>query len=169
MKKIIFGLLFIGLTIQSFAQVIVTLPEIEITATNYKYLSSAGFENASLPVETLERKVASFDLENADFYSDEYDTYEVSFYLPDGYILASYDKDGNILRTAERFKNVKLPRAVIESVAKTYPNWAFTEDVYKVSYYESGNTGNITKKYKITLENNDKKIKVKVDENGNFL
>lgn len=169
MKKIIFGLLFIGLTIQSFAQIIVTLPEIEITATNYKYLSKAGFENASLPVEMLERKVATFDLKNAEFYSDEYDTYEVSFYLPEGYVLASYDKDGNILRTAERFKNVKLPRAVIESVAKTYPDWVFTKDIYLVNYHERGTTGKITKKYKITLENNDQKIRVKVDENGNFL
>lgn len=169
MKKIIFGLLFIGLTIQSFAQIIVALPEIEITATNYKYLSKAGFENAALPVEVLERKVATFDLENADFYSDQYDTYEVTFYLPQGYILATYDKDGNVMRTAEKFENVKLPRAVIESVAKTYPNWAFTKDIYRVSYYERGNTGNITKKYKITLENNNQKIKVKVDEEGNFL
>ncbi len=169
MKKIIFGLLFIGLTIQSFAQIIVALPEIEITATNYKYLSKAGFENAALPVETLERKVAAFDLESADFYSDEYDTYEVSFYLPQGYILATYDKDGNVMRTAEKFEDIKLPRAVIESVAKTYPNWAFTKDLYKVSYYDRGDSSKITKKYKITLENNNQKIKVKVDEEGNFL
>ncbi len=169
MKKILFGLLFFGLTIQSYAQIIVALPEIEIISTNYKYLSKAGFDNADLAVEELQRKVATFDIENADFYRDQYDTYEVSFYLPDGYILASYDADGNVIRTAERYKDVKLPRKVLESIARTYPNWKFTKDIYLVNYHDTGNKAKINKEYKITLENMDKKIKVKVDEEGNFL
>ena len=168
MKKIIIGLLVFGFAFQSFAQIKTEkLSEVVISATNYKYLNKVGLTNASIPVELLESKVASFNVEDADYYSDEYDTYEVKFYIPDGYILASYDKDGTILRTAERFKNVTLPRTVIESVAKTYPNWSFAKDVYLVSYH--GAFGKITKKYKIVLKNGDKRIRVKVDADGNFL
>lgn len=170
MKKLIIGFLIFGFAIQSFAQIRTEkLSEIVISATNYKYLNKTGIENASIPVTLLEQKVAGFNVKDADFYTDEYDTYEVSFYIPDGYILASYDGDGNILRTAERFKDVALPRAVIESVAKQYPNWAFAKDVYLVSYHDTNNGGKITKKYKITLKNGDKRIRVKVDEDGNFL
>lgn len=168
MKKIIIGLLVFGFAFQSFAQIKTEkLSEVVISATNYKYLNKVGLTNAAIPVELLESKVATFNVKDADFYSDEYDTYEVSFYIPDGYILASYDKDGTILRTAERFKNVALPRTVIESVAKTYPNWSFAKDVYLVSYHDA--SGKITKKYKIVLKNGDKRIRVKVDEKGNFL
>tara|TARA_R110001583_G_scaffold82774_2_gene219321 strand:- start:1414 stop:1920 length:507 start_codon:yes stop_codon:yes gene_type:complete len=168
MKKIIIGLLVFGFAFQSFAQIKTEkLSEVVISATNYKYLNKVGLTNASIPVELLQSKVATFNVKDADFYSDEYGTYEVKFYIPEGYILASYDKDGTILRTAERYKNVALPRVVVESVAKTYPNWKFAKDVYLVSYYDA--TGDITKKYKIVLKNGDKRIRVKIDAEGNFL
>jgi hypothetical protein len=170
MKKIILGLIVFGLTIQTFGQVtkVEKLKEVVISATNYKYLNKVGLENASVPVALLENKVATFDLENAEFYRDEYDYYEVTFYIPEGNILAAYDRDGNILRTIERFKNIALPRSVRESVTKTYPNWLIVKDVYLVNYHD--NLGKITKKYKIKLEDpQGKRIKVKMDENGNFL
>ena len=167
MKKILMSILIFGLVFQTFAQVRTEkLSEVAIAATNYKYLNKVGLENASIPVALLEQKVASFDLKNADFYQDVYDYYEVTFYIPEGYILAAYDKNGEILRTAERFKDVALPREVITSVAKRFPNWVIKKDVYLVSYYESGN---ISKKYKITLENGEERMKIKTDEEGNFL
>ena len=167
MKKLIIGLLIFGFAFQSFAQIKTEkLSEVVISATNYKYLNKVGLTNASISVELLQSKVASFDLKDSEYYSDEYDLYEISFYIPDGHILAAYDKNGNIIRTIERFKDVTLPRVVIESVAKQYPNWTFAKDVYLVNYHKSGK---ITKKYKITLENGDKRIKIKVDEEGQFM
>ena len=169
MKKLIFGLIILGLTIQTYAQEIKTekLSEVVIAATNYKYLSKTGLENASVPVALLEQKVASYDIKSADFYNDEYDSYVVSFYIPEGKILAAYDKDGTILRTVERFKDVTLPKEVYTSIAKQYPNWRFEKDIYLVNYHDG--SGKITKKYKITLVNGKKRIKVKCDPEGNFL
>jgi hypothetical protein len=170
MKKLIFGLIILGLTIQTYGQIKTEeLSEVVISATNYKYLNKVGLENASIPVALLEQKVASFNVKDADFYTDEYDTYEVSFYIPDGYILASYDGQGNILRTAERFKDVALPRPVIESVARTYPGWTFAKDTYLVNYYDQDLAGKITKRYKIILKKDNERIRVKCDEEGNFL
>ena len=169
MKKLIFGLVILGLTIQTYGQEIKTeeLSEVVVTAANYKYLNKVGLENASIPVALLEQKVAIYDIKSADFYSDEHDSYVVSFYIPDGSILAAYDKDGTILRTVERFTDVTLPKEVYTSVAKQYPNWRFEKDLYMVNYYDK--TGKITKKYKITLVNGDKRIKVKCDDKGNIL
>ena len=45
-------------------------------------------------------------------------------------------------------------------------NWVIKKDVYLVSYYD---TGKISKKYKITLENGEKSMKIKTDAEGNFL
>ncbi|SNR72090.1 hypothetical protein SAMN06265371_1105 [Lutibacter agarilyticus] len=165
MRKLIIGLIIIGFAIQAQAQV-EELSEVVVSASNYKYLTKVGLENASVLVSELEEKVANFDLKSADFYSEDNDSYVVSFFIPQGKVLASYDSDGNIIRTVERFNNVKLPREVIESVAKQYPNWTFAKDTYLVNYYDFGK---ISKRYKITLENGDKRIKIKTDIEGNFI
>ena len=62
---------------------------------------------------------------------------EITFYIPEGFILAAYDKNGEIIRTAERFNDVALPKELIGSVAKRFPMWVIKKDVYLVSYFES--------------------------------
>ena len=169
MKKLILGLICIGLTSPALAQIIKTeeLSEVTVYATNYKYLNSlASEEPAGIPVQMLERKVAAFNLEDSEYYSDEYDYYQISFFIPEGKVLAAYDKDGKIIRTVERFKDVALPNTVKEAVLDRFPGWTVTEDVYVVRFHK--NKG-VTKTYKLRLENGDQKIKVKVDDNGNFL
>lgn len=165
MKKLFIGLIILGFAIQAQAQV-EELTEVVVSAKNYKYLTKVGLENASVPVSLLEEKVASFDLKSADFYNDEEEAYVVSFYIPQGKILALYDSEGEIVKTVERFNNVKMPKEVIETIAKRYPNWSFDKDSYLVNYYDSGK---ISKRYKVTLKNGKEKIRVKIDADGNFL
>ncbi|MCO5725157.1 nicotinate-nucleotide adenylyltransferase [Robiginitalea marina] len=169
MKNFILGLLILGLTSPIMAQVIKTeeLSEVVLYATNYKYLNSvASEEPAAIPVEMLERKVAAFNLEDSDYYQDDYDFYQIRFFIPDGKILAAYDKDGKILRTIEKFKNVKLPESVSNAVLDRFPGWTVSEDTYLVKYHQ---TKGVEKSYKLTLENGDKKIRIKLDDKGNFL
>ncbi|MDG1572032.1 nicotinate-nucleotide adenylyltransferase [Robiginitalea sp. M366] len=169
MKKLLLGLLCIGLTTPALAQIVKTekLSEVTVYATNYKYLSSvANEEPAAIPVKMLERKVAAFDLENSEFYEDDYNYYQIRFYIPEGSILAAYDKDGNIIRTIERFDNIALPNSVRLAVVDRFPGWEITKDVYRVNYHQ--NKGAV-KTYKLTLENGDKRLRVKIDDRGNFL
>ncbi len=164
MKKLILGLLVLGFTTQFYAQVI-ALPEIEVHAMNYKYLKNVDNSTAPVNVRMLEQKVANYDLKSSDFYEETFDLYTVSFYIPDGSIVAAYDSDGEILYTIEKFKNVKPPRAVINSVTKRFPGWGISKDVYKVSYRND----KALKTYKLILENGDKKMRIKTDENGKFI
>lgn len=169
MKRIVLGLFFIGLTTQAFAQIVKTeqLSEVTVYATNYKYLNSVKTgEVASLPVAMLERKVAAFNLKDSEYYQDDYDYYQINFYIPDGKILAAYDKDGKLLRTAERFKDVNLPMSVKEAVMERFPEWTITKDIYVVHYHD---TKGVTKRYKLKLENGDKTLRVKIDDTGKFL
>ncbi len=165
MKRLILTSLILGLTFQSFAQ-ITELPEVKLVAVNYKYLDAAGNEDASMPVKQLQRQVAEYDVRTADFYSDEYDFYSVSFFIPEGKILASYDKDGNLLRTAEKFKDVALPKAVRDAIVARFPNWNMTRDVYLVHYHDSGK---VKKQYKVLMENGNKRMRIKTDDKGNFI
>ena len=169
MKKLITTVLILGLLPALFSQDIRTeeLSEVVVYATNYKYLNSlASEEPAAIPVQMLQRKVAAFNLESSEYYQDEYDYYQISFFIPDGKILAAYDADGKIIRTIEKFENIKLPESVNQAVLDRFPGWVVSEDAYLVRYHE---TKGVSHTYKITLVNGDKTLKVKLDDKGNFL
>ena len=174
MKKIILSLFILGLTIQigfvnqSYSQTINDgmLPEIEVYFANYKYLNAVENAEMDYTVKLLERKVANFDITSLDLYQEEYEYYNVSFFIPNGQIVASYDKDGNLIETIEKFVNVDPPEGVIRSVEKRFPGWTIYKDVYKVRYHKDGRT---IQKFKLILENGQKHIRVKIDEKGNFI
>ena len=169
MKKLMIWLFVFGLTTQFYAQVVgdEQLPEIEVTAINYKYLNDVNADDAPAPVKLLELEAANFDPRGReDLYEDEFGFYKVSFYIPDGVIVAAYDDHGKIIKTIEKFKDVKPPRTVINSVAKKFPGWSISKDVYRVTYNRKSGTNKL---YKLKLENGDKSMRVKTDENGKFL
>ncbi len=165
MKKLVIGLFIFGLTTQVFSQVI-ELSEVNVSV-NYKYLDAIDLDQIPIPVKILTEKVLNFEANKDDLYDDEYDTYRVSFFIPDGKVVAAYDNTGKILRTIEKYKNIRLPQDVLQAIAERFPNWAVIEDVYEVNYHcDKG----ITKKhYKIKLENQDKIVTIKTDAKGNFI
>lgn len=142
------------------------LPEVTVVAKNYKYLRSTNNKDAAPPVKLLEHKAASFDVKSSEYYEDDNDMYYITFYLPEGYVLAVYDQEGKLLRTAEKFKNISLPSSVRDAVAKRFPNWAISKDIYIVKY---GEEAGAKMQYKLLLENGSKRMRVKTDENGEFL
>ena len=168
MKKLLLGLLALGLTTQFYAQVIEDgmLPEVEVRATNYKYLNAVDNSEAAVPVQLLEKKVAQFDIKSSEFYEDGSDFYRVYFYIPEGRIVAAYDRDGRILYTIERFENVALPNSVTDAIGEKFPGWKISKDVYRVSYTQKKGA---VRRYKVVLDNGVEKVRVKVDENGVFL
>ena len=168
MKKFIIGLFVLGLTGQAFAQItkVEQLSEVVVTAVNYKYLNAIDSKAAAIPVKMLERKVAAYNVQDSDFYQDDFGFYYVSFYIPEGKIVAAYNAKGEIIRTIERFEDIKLPAAVRSAVGERFPNWVIVNDVYRVTY---NHTKGADKSYKIKLKNGDKTMRVKIDAKGEFL
>lgn len=181
MKKLILGAFVIGFTSQSFAQ-ITELPEINIEPVNYKYLDKVEVtedlvevvaivgieaEETAQPVKLIQQERKIFNLKNSEYYEDDYENYFLSFYIPEGKILASYDKDGNFLRTVEKFKNTEIPSVVAQTIIKNYPGWIVSENVYFINYYFEQEV--IKKEYKLLLEKGNQRRRVKTDENGNLL
>lgn len=166
MKNLILILFLFGITIPLTAQII-KLDEVFIYPDKYKYIYEVAADTADENVKNLEMAIAKFDVTKEEYYDDEYDTYKVSFYIPQGYAVAAYDKDGKILRTIERYKNVKLPLAVSQAIAKRFSGWTVDKDIYKVIYNEE--KWGAMKVYKLKLTNGEETIRVKTDEEGNFL
>ena len=169
MKKLFLGLFIFGLTTQVNSQTI-ELPE-TVISVNYKYLDAVDAVNADetpARVKRLEEKVLNYkNVELSKLYDDEYDTYRVSFYVPEGRIIAAIDKSGKIIRTIEKYNNVRLPLVVTQSIGKRFPNWAIIEDVYLINYHCKKDS--IKQQYKVKLKNEDQIITVKTDEKGIFL
>jgi len=140
------------------------LPPVTVVSLNYKYIRSINDTNAAQPVRLLQHRAASYDLKNSEFYEDEYDDFFISFYLPEGQILGTYDKDGKLLRTAEKFKNIALPVPVRKTLAERYPGWTTAKDVYLVNY--DADATNQYKRYKVVLENGKKRLRLKLDDKG---
>jgi len=159
------GILATGFVLQTFAQEPM-LPEVTVLARNYKYLKSVNNKEAGQPVNLLEHKAAAYDVKNSEFYDDDYDTYYISFYLPQGYILAVYDQQGKLLRSAEKFSFTALPSAVKNAVAQKYPDWSISDDIYQVSYTDANGAQKI---YKVVLQNGSKQMRIKTNEKGEFL
>jgi len=168
MKKFILGLFVIGLTSQVFAQVpkVEQLSEVVVTAVNYKYLNAIDSKEVAIPVKMLERKVAAYNVQDSDFYQDDFGFYYISFYIPEGKIVAAYNAEGEVIRTIERFEDVKLPTAVRDAVVDRFPQWNIVNDVYRVTYNRMKGAN---KSYKIKLKNGDKTMRIKVDDKGEFL
>lgn len=159
-------MLVCGLTMPMFAQIIV-LDTVTIRPIEYKYIYEVVDGDIDKNVKNLQLALGKFDITKEEYYSDEYDDYTVTFRIPQGYAVAAYDKDGKLIRTIERYKNVKLPIAVSKALVKRYPNWVADKDIYRVSYSEP--KWESKKIYKIKLVNGKKTIRVKTDEDGNFL
>jgi len=165
MKKLIFSLMAFGFVYQMYAQDI-KLPEVIISAVNYKYLNAVSSEDSDPSVTRLEQEVAFYNVKESDLYEDDYDTYMIEFYIPDGRIVAAYNSNGELLRTIEKFKSVKLPKDVRDAVFTRFPNWTLDKDVYYVNYDVNKD---VKKVYKIKLRNGDEVMRIKIDAEGNFM
>ena len=97
MKKLVLGLFILGLTTQINSQTI-ELSE-AVISVNYKYLDAIGSDEIPNRVKKLKEEVLNYkNIEQSKLYDDEHDTYSVSFYVPEGKIVAAYDNNGKIIR-----------------------------------------------------------------------
>ena len=104
---------------------------------------------------------------NKNFNIDkDYDTYEIDLRTNNRTIIAMYDKSGKLLSTVERAKSELLPIAVQMSIVKAYPGWIIFKDSYLMVHFKDHKT---KERYKLTLQNGPKKVKVYMDKNGVIL
>ena len=85
MKKVVFGLLFLGLASLGYCQEPkseaqqVALEGVTVISPNFSYLTSVQDENTPATVRVLERKAASFNLKKSPIYNQIDEAYEVFF------------------------------------------------------------------------------------------
>ena len=169
MKKVLLSLLALSITSFGFAQEPkdqvkeIVLEGVTLKPPNFEYLAAVQGPNTPATVKVLERKAAYYDLEESPIYDDSYDAYEVFFSDSDGRIIATYDKNGKILKSYEKFKDIPIPAPVRNTVYQAYPDWKINKYTYVVSYYKDKS---IKKTYHFQIENGNKKKNLKMTWKG---
>lgn len=90
---------------------------------------------------------------------ENYESYVVEFRNKKGYLVANFDDQGNLVSTAQRFKNIPLPLSVARELVTDYKGWEMTKNLY----IASGNGDALDKElYKVTMKNGKSSQNVKI-------
>jgi len=169
MKKLFINLIAMSLFTVGYSQINgnineVTLDEVTVSgALNAPYLRSVRVEEMPPSVNRLETKAALFDITKSRKFKYDFEAYEVIFRQDKGKIIATYDKEGKIVKSFEKFDNIALPPAVRNKIWKENPGWAIKKDVYLVNYY--GEQGvKRTCKVQITKDGEKKNLRLDIDD-----
>ena len=147
----------------------IELENVTIKPLNLTYLKTVQDDHTAPFVKAMENKAARYDITESKVFDREFDAYEVVFDAikkdgSDGTIIATYDQNGKILNSIERYKNIALPKAIRDVCLKQYPDYRIHKDFYLVSYDYNENTAK--KIYKVQMRNGSSKKNLKIDANG---
>ncbi|MDT0644186.1 hypothetical protein RM553_15220 [Zunongwangia sp. F363] len=105
---------------------------------------------------------ANFDINNfiAEVDNRSYDSYIITFENGNGYLQADFDKDGNLERTFQKFKDIPLPTEISRAVLRDHKGWTITKNKLVAR-----GTGEYLDKatYRMKLEKDGEKKRIKID------
>ena len=162
MKKFVLSIVLAGCTSFGFSQILEPVMEVEldeVTVIHSNYYQSVSEDVASPSVLKLESEVACYDITKSPVFNDKSDWFEVAFEQPNGTILATFDKEGKVIRTSERFNDVTFPQAIRDEIYGQYPGWTTNSNSYLVSYH---NVDGIKRTYKVELLKDKLKKRLKI-------
>lgn len=142
------------------------LASIASTGRNQNYLKSVYSASASQHVRQLENEVNNYDIYKENTYAAPNDTYVVKFRNNEGDILATYNGNGQLIKSVEKFNHVRIPQPVLETLQKNFKGWTLHEAGYRVAYLKNKKAKKI---YMLQLMKNQHKMNLKIDCLGNLL
>ncbi len=127
---------------------------IEKKIRNYDYLKRNAQNEQALEIDKLQREAANFNLSSLAIYDQsEKSKYDVVIRSPYSTLYIKYDPLGNIISSAEQYKNLKVPLKLSQKIARKYPGWGFEKSIYSVKYR---NGKPLKGKYNIRLRKGEK-------------
>ena len=172
MKTLIFSLLLVFAASMGHAQQITELEEAKVgfapldvevveSGDNFTYRVTESFtgEFVDDPIAFMK---ANFDIQNfmAAYEDRNYNSYHITFQSGKGFLKADFDKEGELVRTYQKFKDIVLPLDVRRELYNDNKGWNMTKNKYIAS-----GRGELVEKevYKIKVENGNKKRNLKID------
>ncbi|MBP9793503.1 MAG: hypothetical protein KBC56_05830 [Flavobacterium sp.] len=119
--------------------------------------------NPDQRVRQLQDKFIGYNLGKNE---EGFDEFLVLFEGEDASLAATYNEKGKLIRVVEKYQNVKLPRKVIFSVYKEYPDWTIVQDKF---LYTQKDGDVLKKQYNLKIKNGNQTKKIVVKPNGDLL
>ncbi len=176
MRKLVIGLFILGLTTLAHSQSEnevsnITLETVTIKPLNISYLREVQDKETPVIVKNLENVAARYDITEDPIFDREFEAYEVVFKTKkeggaSGLITATYDSEGKILQSVEKYKNILLPKTVRNAIWKKYPHWAIHKDIYLVSYRNGKDAKKI---FRVQVRKDGKRKNLKLSYDGSIL
>ena len=139
------------------------LPTVVIKKAGEDFSVYLPDRNPDLRVREMQKKFIGYNLGKTD---EGFDEYLVMFDADDASLAATYNEKGKLIRVVERYEKVKLPRAVIFSVYKSFPGWTIVHDKF---YYTQSNGDVVKKQYNLKLKKENDIKRIVVDPNGSII
>ena len=118
--------------------------------------------NPDSKVREMQEKFIGYDLGKVDGEQE----YLVMFEAEGARLVATYNETGKLIKVVEKYENVKLPRSVIFSVYKQFPDWTIVKDKY---LYTQADGDVLKKQYNIKLKKDNQTKNVVVKPNGEVI
>lgn len=135
---------------------------------NDEYYDAVAISVDCERINTLETLVANFDITQQAFYNASTNTYQIGFKEghKNGQITAVFNSDGNLVESLERFKDIRLPRNILDAINNEYPGAIIKTNTYIVKYDEQSGTNKL---YKVKIDVDGNKKSLKLNSNGQFI
>lgn len=170
MKTLIIGLIAVSLASFTYSQdngvAPVELEEVTISPLNLTYLNKVQDADTPLQAREMENFASRYDITSDPMFDGKIEAYEVIFKETNGKIVATYDQNGKIISSLEKFKDVALPPRVRNSVFQNFPGWTIHQDSYLVSYFLDED---VKKVYKVQVRKDGKRKNIKMDHRGTMM
>lgn len=171
MKKFItLMIVFAGFVFTTHAQEVIQLEEAELTFTPTATVLEADYSSGVIVIK--EKHAAQFQSDAIRFLKENFDinrflresgkdTDHVNVMLKSksGILTAKYDKNGDLVKTFQKFKDIPLPSEIRNQVYANYEGWTMTKNKY-VAYGMEDQLD--TEKYLVHLERGKDKEKIKI-------
>lgn len=171
MKTLIVFLLVICGLFTGQAQVVTKLGETRVDFAPYSIIPTSNLDTYEVVVK--ESYVGQFSKNALKFVKENfnaidliksinepnYDSYLVNFRSSKGYLDATYNEDGELEKTFQRFQNIALPYEIRNQIYANHKGWTMTKN----TYVASGKGYMVDKElYRITLENGKNRQIIKI-------
>ncbi len=142
MKKVLIFSLMMGWAFCAYSQDVIQLEETKLTFEPSAKVIFKDYANGKLVVEEsyakqFEGNAIKFLTENFDINQfirenniEKTDRISVSISSPNGFLKADYDGEGELRRTFQKFRDLRLPLAVMEQVQDNYRSWIVLKNKY---------------------------------------
>lgn len=176
MKTFIFCLLLMGLIGTGHSQIVLEETRLDYSPASLKMDPVTN----SVTVKITETEVGEFQRDPLTFIQNRfdirqfihenqeyaYDSFDVIFKTTKGVVQARYDKEGELISTHQRFKNIALPDDIKLEILRNYRN----SQVLKNNHMVTSKGWMIDKEfYKVKIQDGDKVRRLKFHRNAQGL